>query len=95
MTSPDPPEAPGNPTAKFEDFDLDEVFQKAVPHAGNSNSQNFVVEFGPEKARIAFDLDSADIEALLKTERDIQGYPIRWMYVTGLGTNLNASYHRS
>lgn len=92
MSFPDPPEAPGSPTAKFDDFDRDEVFKKAVPHAENPNSQNFVVEFGPERARIAFDLDSADIEAVLKTERDVKDYPIRWMYAKA--PDLNASRDR-
>ncbi|KAI1115246.1 hypothetical protein F5Y14DRAFT_450334 [Nemania sp. NC0429] len=91
MTSPDPPEAPGHhPAAKFEDFDLEEVFNKAVPHAGNANSQNFVVEFGPERARIAFDLDSADIEALLKAERNVQDYPIRWINIWNPSTQKGA-----
>lgn len=72
---------PANPTTKFEDFDLDEVFQKATPHTANLNSKNFVVEFGPERARIAFDLDAAGIEKVLEGERDTKDYPIRWMYV--------------
>ncbi|KAJ8108068.1 hypothetical protein ONZ43_g6540 [Nemania bipapillata] len=80
MSSPDPPVAPGSPTAKFQDFDHIEVFQKAVPHAENIDSQNFVVEFGPERARIGFDLGASDIESLLKSERDVQNYPIRWIH---------------
>lgn len=80
MTSPDPPVVSDSPTAKFEDFDLDEVFQKATSHAENIGSQTFIVEFGPERARIAFDLGSAEIEALLKSKRDVEHYPIRWMY---------------
>ncbi|KAH8157962.1 hypothetical protein CIB48_g10284 [Xylaria polymorpha] len=65
--------------AKFEDFDLEDVFQKATPHAVNPTSQNFVVEFGPEKARIAFDIDAVDIEELLKGNKDANVYPIRWI----------------
>ncbi|TRX98131.1 hypothetical protein FHL15_000776 [Xylaria flabelliformis] len=65
--------------AKFEDFDLEEVFKKATPHANNLASHNFVVEFGPERARIAFDLDGVDIEELLKGPRDTNHYPIRWI----------------
>lgn len=79
MTSPDPPATPDSPMAKFEDFDLEDVFQKATPHAVNPTSQNFVVEFGPEKARIAFDIDAVDIEELLKGNKDANVYPIRWM----------------
>jgi hypothetical protein len=70
---------PDTPAAKFEDFDLDQVFAKARPHAADLNSKNFVVEFGPERAHIAFDLDSEDIEKLLNGRRDVENYPIRWM----------------
>ncbi|KAI1754988.1 hypothetical protein F4782DRAFT_527718 [Xylaria castorea] len=81
MASPDPPAAPYSPMVKFEDFDLKEIFQKARPHAINLTSQNFVVEFGPERARIAFDLDAVDIEELLKGPRDVNEYPIRWINI--------------
>ncbi|KAI0548560.1 hypothetical protein F4679DRAFT_550050 [Xylaria curta] len=81
IASPDPPAAPANPMAKFEDFDLEEVFQKATPHANNLLSQNFVVEFGPERARIAFDLDGVDFEELLKNPRDTNHFPIRWINI--------------
>ncbi|RYC63947.1 hypothetical protein CHU98_g2270 [Xylaria longipes] len=79
MASPGPPAAPDSPLSKFEDFDLEEVFRKATPHAINLTSQNFVVEFGPERARIAFDLDDDDIEKLLQSQRDTNEYPIRWI----------------
>ncbi|KAI0508545.1 hypothetical protein F5B22DRAFT_659147 [Xylaria bambusicola] len=67
--------------ACFEDFDLEEVFLKATPHAESLTSQNFVVEFGPEHARIAFDLGSQNIERLLNSERDVKNYPIRWINI--------------
>ncbi|KAJ8125665.1 hypothetical protein O1611_g7974 [Lasiodiplodia mahajangana] len=81
MSVPDPPVTSDSLSAKFEDFDDPEVFQKAVPHTENRHSQNFVVEFGPESARIAFDLDASGIEALLKSERDVKKYPIRWINI--------------
>lgn len=90
MASPDPPVVPDSPTAKFEDFDLDEAFQKATPHAENIGSLNFVVEFGPERARIAFDLDSADIAALLESKRDVENYPIRWINIWNPSTQRKA-----
>ncbi|KAI2635024.1 hypothetical protein GGS21DRAFT_490233 [Xylaria nigripes] len=71
----------GDATAKFEDFDLDEVFQKARLHATDLASQNFVVEFGFERARVAFDLEAADIRDLLEGERDTKNYPIRWINI--------------
>ncbi|TGJ88154.1 hypothetical protein E0Z10_g513 [Xylaria hypoxylon] len=80
----------GSLGAKFEDFDLREVFLKAKPHTENINSQNFVVEFGPERARIAFDLDSDDMELLLRSERDVKHYPIRWINVWNPSTQSRA-----
>ncbi|KAI0489518.1 hypothetical protein F4859DRAFT_154353 [Xylaria cf. heliscus] len=90
MASPDPPAASDRPTAKFEDFDLDEVFRKATPHAINLSSQNFVVEFGPQRARIAFDLDAVDIEELLGAKRDVNEYPIRWINIWNPSTQMRA-----
>ncbi|KAI0109554.1 hypothetical protein GGR51DRAFT_511934 [Nemania sp. FL0031] len=90
MSVSDPPAASGGPTAKFEDFDDPDVFQKAIPHTENLRSQNFVVEFGPESARIAFDLDASDIEALLKSERDVKKYPIRWINIWNPRTQKTA-----
>lgn len=80
MSANGPPTVPDSLAACFEDFDLEEVFRKATPHAESPDSRNFVVEFGPEHARIAFDVDSKNIERLLKSERDAKNYPIRWMY---------------
>ncbi|KAI0872336.1 hypothetical protein GGS24DRAFT_491560 [Hypoxylon argillaceum] len=82
MSYPDPPPpAVSSLNAKFEDFDRPEVFSKAVPHAESLASQNFVVEFGPEHARIAFNLDASNIKTLLESERDVQNYPIRWINI--------------
>ncbi|KAI8629238.1 hypothetical protein F5Y19DRAFT_94509 [Xylariaceae sp. FL1651] len=73
---------PGCLEGKFEDFDIDEVFQKATPHAAKFESKNFVVEFGPERARIAFDLDAADIaELFVDGARNVKEYPIRWINI--------------
>ncbi|KAI1365061.1 hypothetical protein F5Y08DRAFT_194530 [Xylaria arbuscula] len=74
------PTAPSSLAACFEDFDLEDVFRKATPHAESLESMNFVVEFGPEHARIAFDLNSRNMERLLKSERD-PNYPIRWINI--------------
>ncbi|KAI0421015.1 hypothetical protein F5X98DRAFT_289200 [Xylaria grammica] len=90
MASTGPPAAPDSLTAKFEDFDLDEVFQKAKPHTENLRSQNFIVEFGPDRARIAFDLDSDDIKDLLRSKRDVKDYPIRWINIWNPSTQSTA-----
>ncbi len=93
MRSDGPPMAPDSRTAMFEDFDLDEVFAKATPHAENQNSQNFVVEFGPDHARIAFDLGSAAMKSLLESERDVKNYPIRWMYAIAPDPDTSCPAH--
>ncbi|KAI1351180.1 hypothetical protein F5Y01DRAFT_283638 [Xylaria sp. FL0043] len=80
---------PESPTDIFEDFDLDEVFQKATPHAENLNSKNFIVEFGPDRARIAFDVESGNIERLLASEKD-ENYPIRWINIWNPSTQREA-----
>ncbi|KAI0966928.1 hypothetical protein F4678DRAFT_447735 [Xylaria arbuscula] len=72
--------APDRLNAIFEDFDLERVFEKATPHAQDLASQNFVVEFGPERARIAFDLGDGDVQLLLESPRD-ENYPIRWINI--------------
>ncbi|KAI0409072.1 hypothetical protein F4802DRAFT_311446 [Xylaria palmicola] len=82
--------APYSPTTNFEDFDLSDVFRKAVPHAASPTSQNFVVEFGPDRARIAFDLGAHDVEELLASPRDTNQYPIRWINIWNPTTQTKA-----
>ncbi|KAI1492650.1 hypothetical protein F5X96DRAFT_625501 [Biscogniauxia mediterranea] len=65
----------------FEDFDLPEVFRKAQENATSKNSKNFVVEFGSDHARIAFDLGAEHFLELLKDGRDTAHYPIRWINI--------------
>ncbi|KAI0838975.1 hypothetical protein F5Y06DRAFT_36588 [Hypoxylon sp. FL0890] len=65
----------------FEDFDLDEVFKRAELHVTDERSTNFVVEFGYERARIAFDLGIDDMKELLDQNPDEKDYPIRWINV--------------
>ncbi|KAI0165538.1 hypothetical protein GGR57DRAFT_125474 [Xylariaceae sp. FL1272] len=81
MASPNQaPAIPPTALEKFQDFDLKEVFDEATPHAVNFESRNFVVEFGPERARIAFNLDAEDIKKLIGSERDAT-YPVRWINI--------------
>ncbi|GAP90467.1 putative adp-ribosylation factor protein [Rosellinia necatrix] len=82
MASPGPPEKVlDSPTTIFRDFDDEEVFDDATEHAGSINSKNFVVEFGPKKARIGFNLHPQEIKTLLESERDEKNYPIRWINI--------------
>lgn len=63
---------------KFEDFDREEVFAKVKQVAVNQKARNFVVQFGPHKAKIAFDLDTDEIKDLQAWTND-EECPIRWM----------------
>lgn len=72
----------------FQDFDIEEVFNKAWDHVENQDSKNFVVEFSLERAQIAFDLGVDEIRELLSQELDDRkDRPVRWMYVVALGTD--------
>ncbi|KAI1650530.1 uncharacterized protein F4817DRAFT_263654 [Daldinia loculata] len=75
-----PPESPGS---VFHDFDLEHVFKKAEQHVRNEESKNFVVEFGSERARIAFDFDIDDARKLLLDQDpdEKKEYPIRWINI--------------
>ncbi|XXG99066.1 hypothetical protein Hte_005400 [Hypoxylon texense] len=66
----------------FQDFDLEEVFKRAAAHVEHEDSKNFVVEFGFERARIAFDLGLDDVRELFNQDADDQkDYPVRWINV--------------
>ena len=62
----------------FADFDHQTVYDQSQLRALDELTRNFVIEFGKEKAHIAFDLGVADVESLLKTERQ-DSTPVRWM----------------
>ncbi|KAI8957465.1 hypothetical protein F5Y11DRAFT_339650 [Daldinia sp. FL1419] len=75
-----PPESPGS---VFHDFDLEQVFKNAEEHVRDPSSKNFVVEFGSERARIAFDFDIDDAKKLLLDQDpdEKREYPIRWINI--------------
>jgi hypothetical protein len=62
----------------FFDFDDETVFRDSQSFALTDSSLNFAVEFGKDKAQIAFGLTSQEVEALLGTERSPET-PVRWM----------------
>jgi len=62
----------------FENFDEGGVYTRSRARALNESTRNFVVEFGKDKAHIAFDLDVTDVEALLEAETKPET-PVRWM----------------
>ena len=63
---------------EFRDLDDELVFDEAQHLATAVACKNFVVEFGADRARIAYDLDRDQFEALLTRPREEQ-YPVRWM----------------
>ena len=62
----------------FESFDDEEVYNQSQSRALKDTTRNFAVEFGKDKARIAFDLSLGDVQELLIAERQPES-PIRWM----------------
>ncbi|RYP61594.1 hypothetical protein DL771_010075 [Monosporascus sp. 5C6A] len=66
---------------KFQDFDLKAVFQETAREAASETCSNFVVEFGPRRARVARDLELCDFESIFKEKTRDNEYPIRWINI--------------
>lgn len=62
----------------FSDFDNADVCSESLERNLRDSTRNFVVEFGAEKARIAFDVSTEGVSSLLKTARSPE-FPVRWM----------------
>ena len=62
----------------FADFDDQTIYGESQLRAQDELTRNFVIEFGKDKAHIAFDLGAGDIESLLKAVRG-DNTPVRWM----------------
>ncbi|KAH8663112.1 hypothetical protein BGZ60DRAFT_412784 [Tricladium varicosporioides] len=65
---------------QFADFDEEEVYQNAKAFTLDLSTQNFIVEFGQDKAQIAFNVEKNGFEKLLKSQRTAE-YPIRWINI--------------
>lgn len=65
----------------WQDFDDKAVFEDVSDNAAAAACQNFVLEFGPTRARIARDVSQDDFQDLLGQEKRDTEYPIRWMWV--------------
>ncbi|KAK8032774.1 hypothetical protein PG991_002172 [Apiospora marii] len=63
---------------QFADLDDQGTFDHAEKYATAEGCKNFMVEFGPNHARIAYNLEDTDIEERLGAKRD-EGFPIRWI----------------
>lgn len=63
----------------WQDFDLEDVFETTKTEAAAAACQNFVLEFGADRARIVRDLSTDHFKVLLNQEPRDTHYPIRWM----------------
>jgi hypothetical protein len=64
----------------FKDYDDSDVFSEAQSNAVNPKTLNFVVEFGPKSARIAWDVDHTGFKKLLRPgDEQRRETPVRWM----------------
>ncbi|KAK8090085.1 hypothetical protein PG997_005046 [Apiospora hydei] len=64
----------------FSDLDEQAAFDHAEKYATAEGCKNFMVEFGPNHARIAYNLEDSDIEERLGANREDE-YPIRWINI--------------
>lgn len=69
----------GSEKGAFEDYDNVAVYEKSEELALSASTKNFVVEFGLDEARIAFDLDEERFKSLLHTPQPSDRRPVRWM----------------
>ena len=65
----------------FENFDDPAVYRRAQEELLDPLARNFVVEFGADEAKIAFDVDPATFERRIKYHDPPRavGTPVRWM----------------
>ena len=63
---------------EFADFDEEYTFKASESSAALETTTNFVVEFGENGARIAFNCKPDGIERLLKDPAPVER-PVRWM----------------
>jgi hypothetical protein len=66
---------------QFSDFDDPVVFEETRINAAAETCKNFVMEFGPQRARIARDLEKEEFAYLFNNDQRAADHPIRWMYV--------------
>ena len=67
------------PDGLFANFDNEDVYKESLRRALNDNTLNFVVEFGKDEAKIAFDLDEQHVKSLLAEGSKPAKRPVRWM----------------
>jgi len=62
----------------FTNYDDEKIHEESTTRALNASTENFVVEFGPDEAQIAFDLGDAELGEILRSPQP-QERPVRWM----------------
>jgi hypothetical protein len=63
---------------KFLDFDDADVYKDTLERILRDATRNFVIEFGADEARIAFNYSTEGVSDLLKTKPSSK-LPVRWM----------------
>jgi hypothetical protein len=65
----------------FENYDDPIVYNAIQGQLCDADAQNFVVEFGADEAKIAFNLDTPKFEQLMKHDNPPREKtkPVRWM----------------
>jgi hypothetical protein len=65
----------------FQDYDNQTVFDEIQKSALDPRARNFVVEFGPAQAKIAFDLNLEKFQQLVQHNDPPRDplRPVRWM----------------
>ncbi|KAH8783896.1 hypothetical protein BGZ57DRAFT_883933 [Hyaloscypha finlandica] len=67
---------------KFLDFDNVDVYKDALERNLRDATRNFVIEFGADEARIAFNYSTEGVSDLLKTKPSSK-LPVRWINIWG------------
>ena len=65
----------------FQNYDDPKVYEEIQHELLDPKARNFVVEFGPTQAQIAYNLDSYSFEQLLSNDNPAResDRPVRWM----------------
>jgi hypothetical protein len=63
---------------KFSNFDEPDVYSESLERNLRDAARNFIVEFGPDEARIAFNVSTEGVSKLLVEKRSLK-LPVRWM----------------
>jgi hypothetical protein len=71
----------------WENFDDRAVYERSLEQVLEESTLNFVVEFGKEEAKIAFDLSMEKTKGLLASDLPNER-PVRWMYVLALSSHV-------